>query len=587
MRTKNSLQKKLALGFGICIVAVMLIMLLLQIRTVYVLRKMTYEEMQSQAEFYQETLETEISNIVQLQLEFFNNRQLPFLASTDTGLSAYEEREAVLNVQERIYNIIQISDLVESGFLYIPESKYFITDSNITRMTKQDNEQMEAYLQNIESGLKYDGENYYSVQTGEKGNLQTDNPKYVFVLVFSNKKVCEKLEVLNASQQGGVLLYKKENGVILESCHTSHSGKEILDKLQTDEEDGYVQVQRINVGNETYLVFAGQDGPMGTFIQYVEEDSILSPVTKSWWYMAVAFLLMLVISVAFIIYTRKIVHKPLRTLVEAFKKVQDGNFKEHIYHTRNDEFAYLYQAFNDMEDRLDRLIEEVYVQKNLVQKAQLKQLQAQINPHFLYNSFFILSRRIKRGDYENAEEFAGHLGKYFKYLTRDGSDFRPLSQEVEHAKSYAAIQQARFANRIQVIFDDLPKEYESLSVPRLILQPLLENSFGHGLENKVADGILKVSFASINDTLEIKVEDNGEESDDEVLAKMQHDIEGSDSTEVTGLVNIHRRLQIYFQKKAGLVVERSNLGGICVKVVIDVHNTEVLYNESKFTDSGR
>lgn len=136
------------------------------------------------------------------------------------------------------------------------------------------------------------------------------------------------------------------------------------------------------------------------------------------------------------------------------------------------------QERNDMEDRLSRLIEEVYVQKNLTQKAQLKQLQAQINPHFLYNSFFTLSRRIKRQDYDNAEEFARHLGNYFKYLTRDGSDFIALRQEVEHAKSYATIQQARFSSRVRVCFEQLPDSCSGLMVPRLILQPLLENSFG-------------------------------------------------------------------------------------------------------------
>ena len=98
--------------------------------------------------------------------------------------------------------------------------------------------------------------------------------------------------------------------------------------------------------------------------------------------------------------------------------MKEGNLNQHIYRNTEDEFSYVYSGFNDMEDRLKHLIDEVYIQTNLAQRAQLKQLQAQINPHFLYNSFFTLSRRIKRQDYENAEEFAKHLGNYFRYLTR-------------------------------------------------------------------------------------------------------------------------------------------------------------------------
>ena len=119
-----------------------------------------------------------------------------------------------------------------------------------------------------------------------------------------------------------------------------------------------------------------------------------------------------------------------------------------IRHEGQDEFGQLYDGFNRMKERIGKLIDEVYVQTSLAQRAQLKQLQAQINPHFLYNSFFILSRRIKRGDYDNAVEIAEHLGDYFRFLTRNESDYIPLRREVEHAQSYAAVQAARFVDRI-------------------------------------------------------------------------------------------------------------------------------------------
>lgn len=221
-----------------------------------------------------------------------------------------------------------------------------------------------------------------------------------------------------------------------------------------------------------------------------------------------------------------------------------------------------------MEDQLKQLIEEVYVQKNLAQRAQLKQLQAQINPHFLYNSFFILSRRIKRGDIEGSEEFAKHLGNYFKYLTRDAADDVPLQREVEHATSYAAIQGARFAGRIRVEFGELPKEAAGILVPRLILQPILENAFRYGLENKTEQGLLRIDFRQTEEVLEIVVEDNGEEATDECIEKMKNSLKEDSGAEVTGLINIHRRLQIYFGSEYGIYVERSQIGGVAIKMRI-------------------
>lgn len=567
-KRKQSLQQKLALAFTVIIAVIMLIMFILHIRTVNVIYKETYEKMNSQMEYYQQTFETEIQGILNLQLEFFNNRQLPFLAAPDVGLSAYEEREAVLSVQERIRTITEVSDLIWDGILYIPGNEYYISKGYIRRMEEKDRKDMERYLEGGISGLQFDGENFYSVRTGDTGRVNMENPRFVFVLIFSSRQVEEKLAVLNASEAGGVFLYQETEQVMLESATAEGIGNIIRENLQKDEDGNYVSMQNIRANGEEYLALVGKAGAMGVFVQYVKEAPLMAHIRQSWYAMLGALAVMIAISVIFILYTRKIVHKPLNILVQAFEKVKEGNLEEHIYHGTNDEFTYLYQAFNEMEDRLTQLINEIYVQKNLTQKAQLKQLQAQINPHFLYNSFFILSRRIKRQDYENAEEFAGHLGNYFKYLTRDGSDTISLKQEVEHARSYAAIQQARFANRVTVRFDELPLEYTGIMVPRLILQPLLENSFGHGLENKVSGGILQVGFLPEDGCIRICVEDNGEEAGDDEIRRMQEALVSQESEEITGIVNIHKRLQIYFQGKAGLTVGRSSLGGVAVTINI-------------------
>lgn len=569
VQKKQSLQQKLAMAFAIVISSIMFISLMLHVRTVNIVRQVTYDKMDAQAEYYQQTFESELRHAINMQIEFFNDRKLPFLASPAASLGSYEERDMLLTVQERLRTITGVSSLIEKGVLYIPGNNYCITESGIRRMTENDVEEWGKYLQTSTRSIQFDGENFYSVQTGGNGSIVTENAHFILVITFSSQRVKENLALLNTSPKSGAFIYNEANDVMLESCMAESVGVRLWNCLEKDGQGEYIRVQHISVGEEKYLVSVGGMGEMGVFVQYVAENSIMEYVDQSWIAMIIFFIFMILLSVYFILYTRKVVHKPLATLTKAFEKIKEGNLDEHIYHGRNDEFSYLYQAFNDMEDRLKRLIAEVYVQKNLAQKAQMKQLQAQINPHFLYNSFFTLSRRIKRQDYENAEEFAKHLSNYFKYLTRDGSDYIPLKQEVEHAKSYAAIQQARFSEHIQVMFGELPKEYEDLLVPRLILQPLLENSFEHGLEDKVQGGLLKVIFVPQKDELKILVEDNGEEAEEQDIRKMQASLEEQELDEITGLVNIHRRLKVYFRGRAGLFIERSSLGG--VSITIDIH----------------
>ena len=567
-RRKTSLQTKQIFAFSIIIICFMTIMLVLHIRTVMTVRQMTYDKMRAQAEYYLDSYEVEINHAINLQFEFFNDRKLAFLAQPNLGLDDYEKRDALLAVKEKLDNIAGVSNLVESCTFYIPKSEYKITPSAVRRMDKSDFEDMEEYMKYGSNSINYAGNKFFSVEMGQANDGTDVDYNFVFVLTFSTEQIEKQLEILNTAENSGIFIYNEKYAAMLENSSAECSSEQILKELKKDENGEFAKVQEVTAGGGRYLVFVGGTGAMGLFVQYTEEDAIMSYISQSWIYLILCLIFMIVISAVFILYTNKIIHKPMTLLMEAFGKVKEGNLEQHIYRNEDDEFAYLYNGFNDMEDQLRHLIDEVYVQTNLAQKAQLKQLQAQINPHFLYNSFFTLSRRIKRQDYENAEEFAKHLGNYFRYLTRNGSDYIPLGQEVAHAKSYAAIQGVRFAGRLSVEFGELPEEYAAYQVPRLILQPLLENAFEHGLENRISDGLLRISFSENSQEFRITVEDNGEEASDSDIEQMRKSLSETEQEEVTGIVNIHRRLQFYFKNKAGLSIARSQLGGVAVSIWI-------------------
>ena len=534
-------------------------------------KELTYEKMYAQAEYYLGTLDQEIGHIRQLQRDFFHDRKLIFLVGPDMNISAYEKRDSLLSVMERVNSIKGVSSLVQEGTLYLPKSGYRITSSEVRNMGSTDKEEMEGYLEYLDGKIHYDGESFFMVEAGVPRIGLYAEPSHLLVIRFSIQQLQQNLAAFGSLGESGAFLYDIQEQALVEHSREG-IGKEILGLLQKDKEGNYLSTQRVAVGGDPYLVFVGGEGVLGYFVEYQRETSVMEPITRFRNLVYLLFVLMLSFAVLSGIYTKGILHRPMETLLQAFKRIQEGNWTEHIRHERQDEFSYIYDGFNQMEDQMGEMISQVYEQTTLAQKAQMKQLQAQIAPHFLYNSFFSLSSKIKRGDYENARELAMHLGDYFQYLTRNESDSVSLGQEVDHARSYSAIQGTRFIHRITITFEELPGHLGKITVPRLILQPLLENAFEHGLEDKVQDGKLWVHFAESGGEYQVLVEDNGEVPD-EKLEEMKEGL-GKVKAQSSGIYNINRRLRLFYHNRAGLKVGRSVLGGVCMAIFIPAGNEE-------------
>jgi two-component system sensor histidine kinase YesM len=323
----------------------------------------------------------------------------------------------------------------------------------------------------------------------------------------------------------------------------------------------------LNVEGRKYQINKAFSDELGlSIVTFIPEETVKRPLSKfNLW----AWLFSITSVVAIVIYSYssyKFVHKPLLLLVQSFRRMEDGSLDIPIKHEKEDEFGYLYNRFNQMLLKLQTLIDQDYKQKLMMQKAELKQLQSQINPHFLYNSFFILNSLAKTGDIERVERFTNMLGEYFRFITRNGEDNVLLSEEIRHSRMYTEIQNLRFSRRIRVQFDDWPTEMERIRVPRLVVQPIIENAYEHSLEKMTEDGLLRVSFEMNQNEALVIVEDNGDISDTEIEAIKSRLASTAESYEMTGMINIHRRMQLTYGDGSGLFVSRSKLNGL--KVVI-------------------
>lgn len=333
----------------------------------------------------------------------------------------------------------------------------------------------------------------------------------------------------------------------------------------------------LRFGSTDYWLYVYRSSDMGfEYFELIPNAAFTRATSLSMILLAIFMILSVGVIAVFFVQSVKLIHRPLQNLNNSFDKLRHGELTARAEHPETKDFSYLYDNFNHMAAELEQLVSENYKQQILLQKAELNQLQAQINPHFLYNSFFWLQRVVSSGDIEQAEQLTRELGIYFRYITKKNSDTVMLREENEHAKIYANLQAVRFTGRIEVEFGEMPQEFEDIQVPKLFLQPLIENAFKYGLEDKLSDGILKVEYRKTEDGLVITVEDNGELMTDEVIEDLNERLENlkTDDTAagLSGMLNIARRLQIYYHSDNCFAISRSSLGGLCVAVRLICEN---------------
>lgn len=306
-------------------------------------------------------------------------------------------------------------------------------------------------------------------------------------------------------------------------------------------------------------------------VQFIPLNTMFAKARRLTQWLLIYMLSFLPVVLAYCCIIHRVVRKPIRQLLDGFHKVQEGNLAVQLHPTpKSAELGLLFRHFNAMAAKLDSLINQVYRQELYAKQIELKQLQTQIDPHFLYNSFFILKHLIKDENNAAASEMAGYLSEYFQYITRNNAQETMLKQEIHHGCLYLDIQKIRFGNRLHTNLQSLPQKYETLLVPRLILQPILENSVKYGLPGK--NGQIHLHFQETEDMLIILVEDNGTQLSDVSLEKMRLSLEQEQPTgEITALINIHRRLRLRYGSAAGIELSRSEIGGLRVALKIAFH----------------
>lgn len=240
--------------------------------------------------------------------------------------------------------------------------------------------------------------------------------------------------------------------------------------------------------------------------------------------------------------------KPIKRTVTAMEKMGAGHFDTQISVKNRDEFGYLANGFNFMSQHIQSLIEENYISKLREKEMEIMALNLQINPHFLYNTLSVINYDALDNGCEKVSDMIMYLCEMLNYTFRSNHETALLSEELQWVQNYVMIMQYRFEDKFTVIYD-IPEEMLNVRVPRLFLQPFVENSILHGFEYIESGGIIEVNGRKEADCCIIQVKDNGCGIADVEKLMCEKQIVGS-----IGIINIQKRIHLLYGEKYGIEV---------------------------------
>jgi two-component system, sensor histidine kinase YesM len=268
------------------------------------------------------------------------------------------------------------------------------------------------------------------------------------------------------------------------------------------------------------------------------------------------------------------VSNPIRNLRKMTKIVATGNFEERIIDVNSDEIAELGSSFNIMTIRIKELLDERIKEQKKLKNAEFKVLQAQINPHFLYNTLDTIVWMAETGHNDKVILLVRELSNFFRRSISKGRDVITVEEEVGHVSSYLSILKVRYRDTLDYIID-VDNSLFGYSIPKFTLQPLVENALYHGIKNKRDTGKIVIKGRQTNEgEMLFEILDNGIGMDEERLKVVitSLDIDHEESSDVTsfGMSNVHQRIRLYYGNKFGLKINSIINQGTSVLVSIPI-----------------
>lgn len=261
--------------------------------------------------------------------------------------------------------------------------------------------------------------------------------------------------------------------------------------------------------------------------------------------------------------------QPIRRLSEVTDQVAKGDLSVRSEIKTGAEVGMLSDSLNTMIDKINELLAQVTQEQVRLRKAEFELLQAQINPHFLYNTLDAIVWLAESGEQKKVVSMVGSLSDFFRTSLNQGKDIVTIKEELQHVRSYLEIQQVRYQDILQYEIQ-VPEELEQYLIPKITIQPLVENALYHGIKNKRGMGQIKVRGSLEDGYFKLTIEDNGIGIAPERLVQVKNAISDSSYAEsdIYGLYNVNERIRLNFGEAYGISIDSIYGEGTVVSVAL-------------------
>ncbi len=575
----STLRSKIIFGVGIITIPLLIIL----ISNNWYAMKVVCDQVGSSNRNIVQIHSNQVDNVLNSMEKYlhsmaFQDPNIIYINSNQT--TTMEDYIANINLVNKFDKDIIEYSYANAIFIYKTLSKELITSTKIKSEIGKVNTKLESLLNDPKTRqeltlnwelFNMDGQNFLLKLT------DTGYGTFIGVWVYLDDllKPIRFLEFNDNSQ----VMFASAGGQVLTKNTTAHPLKlvssDLLQKAFTEKVKPYTILKSQNDGSDSMIVSIHSDVSDLYLVVLLPVNILLERLTIFQRVIYMTPLIAVVFLAFFLLYLQRTIALPVKKLLQGMKKLQSGDLTTRLDPSRLLEFNTIYDAFNDMAHQIEHLKSGIYEEQLRVQKAEMKELQAQIYPHFFANCLNLVYSLAQVKNTELVQQLTLYLVRHLRFITRTNRALVILSEELEHINNYLRIQKIRFPQAFDYSIE-MEQELGSVSIPPFIIQPFVENAMEHGFcyrENIPFNVCIKVGRNSEDsgEYISVRIEDNGKGFPSDIIAELQSGYYfNKDSDKHIGIWNVQRRCQLYYNSEVRILFFNGSRGGAVVEMALPV-----------------
>lgn len=581
---KMSIQNKLYVYF-ILVAAVPLALLCFFSYSKYssILTRNTIQSTQQIIDQTTKNMDMMANGVEKITFMIFANKDIRSILQKGQGDTLKDRLYSRDAIQYTLYNYITSRDDIDSVYiidehknLYYNTKDYNVTGKYVDAWISDSSKISAANGSVVWMGThpdKFNAQEPKNVISAARllKNFDTSQSLGILLANVEEKRFSDIYSEVNLGKSGVVFLMSSKGKII------SHLDKKVIDNSVNKDILSNIRANKGNFvytadGREVLVVYNVSSVTGFITVGQIPLDEILGEVYYVRNFIFYFGLLIIIAALFASIAFSKSITSPIKNLIKQMKRAEEGDFTARVEVEGSFEIQSMKMGFNRMIEKVRELINRVYEEQQKKKEAEMQALQAQINPHFLYNTLNSIKWMAVLHNMQNIVEMVTALNHLLYHSISKSGNIITIHEEIDNLKNYVVIQKYRYNDKFEVHYeyDEGVYEYKTL---KLLLQPIVENSIFHGIENKKGTGNIYIRIFKSNDSVKYIIEDDGIGMSEEALEKVinyKKLVAGTRGFSSIGIRNIDERIKLYFGSDYGLTMQSVLGEGTIVEITTPI-----------------